>query len=685
MKKNDQIETKIQKNSRKNNIHIIVSILFSVLCLAILYVSRHEILHGSLYKKANIMKLGILFVLWAAGTLMLLLSPKFGKRWNHILLILYVLTAPFFTFFCMETAIYDADMSFSGMTTKLFLYNICAVYVLEFILSAVLNNIRYGTMLSALICTVFSIVNHFVFEFRGVPIMASDLATVGTAAEVLGSYTIIFDFFSFFSLLLLFDVLVCGSVLTDGRIFPKKRYWAVGVLVMLGVSTVCTKQFVFSDYLNQQGYKMSMFRPMNSYRQYGSIVAFAGSMKYASLEEPEGYDTEKLEEITSKYVSDTTASDNEKPNVIVVVNESFADLKVLGDFETNEDYMPFIHSLQENENCITGTVYASISGGMTANTEYEILTGNSMAFLPSSSVIFQLYLKNEMPSLASQLKSEGYVGNTAIHLQNGKNYQRNKVYPLLGFDNFYDYRTTEIPFEKLRNYGSDICSYNNIIHDYEKYRQESDAPYWGYLMTIQNHGGYEYEDFEEKITLTDIDAPQMEQYLSLIKYSDEAFEYLTEYFSEVEEPTIILMTGDHQPAISEEFMNQISDQKWSQWNSEEMMRKYAVPYVIWANYKLDMDSIKEMDIQRTSMNYFPLILSEISGGGLTGFQKFQQEVRAQVPVLTGRGYWGADGKFYSLNDTESPYYELLQQYAMVQYNDLADVKNRAEDFFTLLN
>lgn len=59
-----------------------------------------------------------------------------------------------------------------------------------------------------------------------------------------------------------------------------------------------------------------------------------------------------------------------------------------GDIETNEDYMPFIHDLMKNGNCVSGTTYASIVGGQTANTEYEFLTGNSMAFFQKERLHF---------------------------------------------------------------------------------------------------------------------------------------------------------------------------------------------------------------------------------------------------------------------------------------------------------
>ena len=83
------------------------------------------------------------------------------------------------------------------------------------------------------------------------------------------------------------------------------------------------------------------------------------------------------------------------------------------------------------------------------------------------------------------------------------------------------------------------------------------------------------------------------------------------------------------------------------------------------------------------MNYLQTRLMETTGGELTGFQKYQQDLQKEIPVLTGNGYVGSDGKFYELNDETSPYYSLLQDYSILQYNDLVDTKNRDNDFFNL--
>lgn len=584
-------------------------------------------------------------------------------------------------FFNMEIAVFNETYSFRGQHLSLLLFNFLLIGILELIFIVITNRVRLGTDIWAFICVMFNIVNHFVYEFRGTPAMASDIATVGTALEVADGYKIQFNFYTTVALVMLFDFIMLGRVIKCEPVFKKVSHRLCGIAVMAIVSVTGFSQLVMTDMVSNRGLYLSLFNPMRSYQQYGSIACFTRSIKLSVPEKPNGYSLKKVEEITSKYTSDTVDPNKKRPNVIAVINEAFSDPQVLGDIETNEDYMPFIHDLMKNGNCVSGTTYASIVGGQTANTEYEFLTGNSMAFLPKGTVAFQLYLRHAMPSLVTELKSEGYTGNSATHLQKARNYNRDKAYPLLGFDKFYDYTNMIVPFVKMRNNATDQCTYDNITHDYEQQRKLTDAPYFGYTMTIQNHSSYDvpFDNFDDKrIVVENADATDLGYYLSLIKYSDEMFENLINYYKNTDEPTVILLTGDHQPRIHDESMDSITNGEWRNWNDEEMMRRYEVPFLIWANYDID-----KKIVEKTSMNYLQTILMETIDGDLTGFQKFQQDIQKEIPVLTSNGYWGADGKFYSVDDKNSPYYDLIQEYAMLQYNDMMDYKNRVEDFFEL--
>lgn len=644
------------------------------------YVNRTTILEND-PEFSSKFKIASIVLGWIVGVVLIFVRLDFGKKWNRVINILYILFAPCYIFFNMEIAVFNETYSFREQHLSLLLFNFLLIGILELIFIVITNRVRLGTDIWAFICVMFNIVNYFVYEFRGTPVMASDIATVGTALEVADGYKIQFNFYTTVALVMLFDFIMLGRVIKCEPVFKKVSHRLCGIAVMAVVSVTGFSQLVMTDMVSNRGLYLSLFNPMRSYQQYGSIACFARSIKLSVPEKPNGYSLKKVEEITSKYTSDTVDPNKKRPNVIVVINEAFSDPQVLGDIETNEDYMPFIHDLMKNGNCVSGTTYASIVGGQTANTEYEFLTGNSMAFLPKGTVAFQLYLRHAMPSLVTELKSEGYTGNSATHLQKARNYNRDKAYPLLGFDKFYDYTNMIVPFVKMRNNATDQCTYDNITHDYEQQRKSTDAPYFGYTMTIQNHSSYDvpFDNFDDKrIVVENADAPDLGYYLSLIKYSDEMFENLINYYKNTDEPTVIFLTGDHQPRIHDESMDSITNGEWRNWNDEEMMRRYEVPFLIWANYDIDKKTV-----EKTSMNYLQTILMETIDGELTGFQKFQQDLQKEIPVLTSNGYWGADGKFYSVDDKNSPYYDLIQEYAMLQYNDMTDYKNRVEDFFEL--
>lgn len=169
------------------------------------------------------------------------------------------------------------------------------------------------------------------------------------------------------------------------------------------------------------------------------------------------------------------------------MDEAFSDLSVWGDFETSEEVMPFFKQLQQE--AVGGEVYVSVKGGNTANTEFEFLTGNSMAFLPTGSIPYQQYIKSETPSLASYLKSLGYT-TTAIHPYNRSGWDRDTVYEYFGFDQFLDKDSFTDPY-RLRGYISDKSAFDKIIEQYEIGKNQGSQ--FIFEVTMQNHGGYSKE------------------------------------------------------------------------------------------------------------------------------------------------------------------------------------------------
>ena len=235
-------------------------------------------------------------------------------------------------------------------------------------------------------------------------------------------------------------------------------------------------------------------------------------------------------------------------NVIAIMNESWADFESFGNLDLSEGVMDYINGLD----AIHGVAYASVFGAGTSASEFEFLTGNSMAFLPSGSIPYQQYILEPSQSLASLLKEKGYTC-LAHHPGEKSSWNREKAYPLLGFDSFKCAEDMDVELTMEHGYVSDASSFDQIIYELE-HKEESEKLFL-FNVTIQNHGSYEDEDFETEVFVENAPGkyPLAEQYLTLVHKTDEAFETLIRYLEDFDEPVILVMFGDHQPALEQEF------------------------------------------------------------------------------------------------------------------------------------
>ena len=314
----------------------------------------------------------------------------------------------------------------------------------------------------------------------------------------------------------------------------------------------------------------------------------------------------------------------------------------------------------------------SVKGGNTANSEFEFLTGSTLYWLPVGSVAYQQYIRKDLPGLADQLGRAGYR-TIAMHPYYSSGWNRPKVYSLMHFDETYFYRDFKEP-ELIRSYISDQTTFDKIEDLYEE--KDPSERLFVFDVTMQNHGSYykSFDNFTPDVSVIGGKGAYLsstEQYLSLIKRSDEAFQNLCQYFYGQDEKTIILMFGDHQPA---DYVVR-SIQQISEDSLEGQQQRCLVPYVMWANY-----DIEESEGDISSPNYMAIPLLEEAGIPLTGYQKFLKQLSEKIPVITQNAAMDSEGRFYERHADELD--SVLFDYALLQYNHLADTKHRLEHFFT---
>ena len=622
------------------------------------------------------------------------------KIWHFV----FFLLSPIITITMTECLnnIFIYNMTYVG-----FFANYMLILLLQFLLFTFCGSFRISLLGVNTICYGFALSNCYVMMFRGTPFVPMDFLSITTAANVANTYnytpthTIIIG-----SLIFIFLVVVGIKIKTP-------KYNLVTKIVsrtFMGTFFTCLMcLFYFTSIFADAGFKPDFWNQARGYRNYGFAFSFFCNTKYLYMTEPNGYDPNSIGDYVSNTVdkNETTeiAPTGNEPNIICIMNESLSDLSVLGDFTTNQDYMPYMHSL--NENTVKGNLYVPVIGAGTSNTEFEFLTGHSTAFLPSGSNAYMLYVKEPIASLVSTLEGQGY-SSWAFHPYYSSGWDRVKVYNNMGFNSYSflenlidisilnDYTknggdaeylqsliNTNYPDRKnmlVRQYVSDSYNYDVIINNYEN--RDKSQPYFVFNVTMQNHGGYANgaSNFDECIQITSTPKyyNKASKYLSLVKASDDAFRDLVEYFQKVDEPTIICMFGDHQPNIETEFIaSLLGTNNINNLSLEQEQKRHITPFFIWANY-----DIEEKYIDKLSANYLSSYMLDIAGVKLTDYNKYLLKLSETLPVIDTVGYIDANNNYYKWSDN-SEYSQVLGEYEKIQYNNIFDSENKNNSIFFL--
>ncbi|MBR3770333.1 MAG: LTA synthase family protein [Lachnospiraceae bacterium] len=586
--------------------------------------------------------------------------------------IIALLLVPVLAFLLLE---WYGHNPFEEVREKAMWFNIFLFELIAWILFFVTGRARLALRLELVAAMVFGLANTYVVKFRTNPIVPWDFMSIRTAASVASNYDLTPDkrmllvsgLFLLLIAVLQFVKLRLPMLALKKETFDWKENGKKLALRLLpaGLSMLVLTGFVGK--LQDENFQTRnylypfLFTPVYMTDVNGIAVTFAMNLAYMSIDEPEGYDREEVQAILAEYES--TEKESRMPNIIVVMNEAFSDMASVAEFTASEDYMPFMHSLQQGaENTITGNLQVSVCGGNTANSEFEFLTGNSMAFLPQGSIPYQQYLIEEIPSIPLHLKEMGYY-TVAAHPYHASGWERNTIYPMLGFErsifiNEYDRGN------KLRTYISDAECVDKIIQIYEE--KVDGTPLFMFNVTMQNHGGYtdEYANFTPDITVEGLNSLPVEQYLSLMKVSDAEFARLVDYFSQVEEDTMIVFFGDHQPndAVAGPLVK-LNGGNVKNFTNEELLTRYEVPYAIWANF-----DIEEETGANTSLNYLGVEMFEAAGMKNYTYQNFLQELEETYPVISAMQVQRADGTVSNIAAEE----EGLRLYQSIQYYYLFD-------------
>lgn len=588
-----------------------------------------------------------------------------------------LLLLPVLAFVLVEYLNYNSWDDFTPVQIAL---NLAWYYLLELVFYFVRRRRRIAAAKWAFgIAWGIGMANHYLISFRGRTLFPGDFLTLRTAANVAGNYDYRPDSMQWLTIGIFAAVLVLLSFLPreEKRPFDWRGFApaAAGTAVFLAA-------FFGTGWVEGLGIEPSMWTT----RGNGLVLNFTVCLKYMKVEKPDSYSQETLAALAGENPSDAadtaaSADGGTRPvNVIVIMNESLSDLSVLPGVESNMDAMPFLRSLTDNT--IKGYAYSSVFGGTTANSEYEFLTGNTTAFLPAGTVPYQMYVSPGDPSLVGQMEALGYT-TIAAHPYRSSGWNRPTVYADYGFDEVYfesDFQDRAyMRGDERTGYVTDRCDYENLIRWYEE--KEAGQPLFLFNVTMQNHSAYQmaWTNLPKEVWLTgelENRFQTVNQYLSLVYQSDQAFEDLIDYFSQVEEPTMILLFGDHQPQVATNFY---TDVLGTNPDTADAQKKQMVPFVLWANY-----DIPEAQGVELSLNYLSALLMDTANLPMTGYQKFLSQLWETAPVINTVGIGDAQGNWYGENAALPEELDgAIEDYKVLLYNNVFDKKDRVENFFTL--
>ena len=333
--------------------------------------------------------------------------------------------------------------------------------------------------------------------------------------------------------------------------------------------------------LQNTGAISSFFGNLNyAYRDFGMPYCFISTSVSAGISRPKGYSDELIAGILEDKTqngTDTLLEEKEDstdhPNIIVLQMESFTVAQDYANIEVSKDPTPVFNELYDNYT--SGSFVVPACGAGTANTEFEVLTGISAKFFGPGEYPYKGKLrKNVLESMAYVTRSHGY-NTAALHDHRALFYNRNEVYANLGFNTFTSVEYMNNVSFTPTNWCKDKVLTGEIM-DIMKSTEERD---FLHVISVEGHGSYPTQRVFKK-PYTEVTAEDEETKWKYEYYLNECHEmdtFIGELIEEIElsgEPTVMIIYGDHIPAL---------DVKEENYKQKDL---YTTRYVIWDNIGL---------------------------------------------------------------------------------------------------
>jgi len=447
---------------------------------------------------------------------------------------------------------------------------------------------------------------------------------------------------------------------------------SAGPALRVVAGALCLLALVHAAHFNQPGNLVraafdaagAEWRPWSQQRNYLGNSFVAGVLYNTDvppMAAPAGYGPAAMAEIVRRYAAHARQINQDREpaglrgvNVVMVLSESLSDPTVLRGVTAGRDPIPFTRRLMRSTT--SGSLLAPGIGGGTANAEFEVLTGMSLAlFPPQLRVPFQMLVpeRTRFPSLVQWYETTGHRP-IAVHPFSTEMYRRRDVYRAFGFDAFVHEETLSAP-RRLghEGYVSDASAFDEVVSRL----RGSDRPLFVQLVTMQNHIPYE-ERYDHPIPVRGPDGgplPPTGQYLRGLWHSDRALQALVQDLRQLPERTVLVVYGDHLPGTYPEAVRELNG--W--------LAMHRTPFVVWSTFPGTA-----VHAPLVSPAHLTDLVLQHTDAPVTPYTALLTRLRAELPALSGRVGYDAAGRPVPVTDLDPHARRLLRDYRMVQY-DLA--------------
>lgn len=488
--------------------------------------------------------------------------------------------------------------------------------------------------------SVLALISGLKLQFRDEPLVFSDFSIIKETLSVAGDYGMRLRPIYIAAVFALLFMLFIASFIK--KLKPKIKTRLLVAILSLAVFFLSAVFVFWSDNsVLLQNYIVSVWNPRLEYENNGVIMGFVRNTRLSLILPPDNYSERSVKEAAERLgyavkPVGTALTDDQKPNIIVIMNECFWDPNFMTAARFNIDPLQKIKNAAAQPNAGFGYTLSPQFGGGTANVEYEFLTGMSMKYHQATNMIYQNNITEKTWSLAWYFKDLGY-DTQAIHPYFDWYWHRNRNYPLMGFDRMY-FKDT---MNNARIKGVFISDQSTGAEIIERTPKDSEKPIFTFAVTMQNHGPHKGGQYSSHVTeISGLEkSPGVEKrahdFAEGIHDGDELFAALTEYYKDSERPTYIMMFGDHAPPVA----SQEKLFKGGKISEEDRFNMQRCPLILWTNADREI-----ADIPTTSNFMLGPELLKAVGYPLTGYQTVLEGLMTKTRGFTHQYLLDAQGQ-----------------------------------------